>query len=230
MTHPATRFGPEMRHRAWRRGSDLAVLVPPAGPVTAEALRAGAARAAAAGFRSVLSPALEAARTGPWLAADFHPHEQLHLLHHDLVDVPEPVRDAALRAATPWDRRRVLAIDAAAFVDPFWHIDELGLDEALHATARRRYRIDRARRGYAITGLAAGRAYLQRLAVAPGAQRAGVGRALVVDALRWSRRSGARRLSVNTQEANDAALALYRGLGFSSDPVGLVVLSWDAPT
>ena len=74
--------------------------------------------------------------------------------------------------------------------------------------------------GYAITGRAGDEGYLQRLAVAPAARRAGVGRALALDGLRWLRRRGARRAVVNTQYGNDAALALYLGLGFTHGAVG----------
>jgi ribosomal protein S18 acetylase RimI-like enzyme len=79
--------------------------------------------------------------------------------------------------------------------------------------------------GYAITGRAGSRGYLQRLAVAPDGQRSGIGTALVADGLRWLRRWGAREVLVNTQEDNHAALALYAALGFTREPTGLAVLA-----
>jgi ribosomal protein S18 acetylase RimI-like enzyme len=65
---------------------------------------------------------------------------------------------------------------------------------------------------------------LQRLAVDPGHQRRGLGRALALDSLRWLKRRGVDRAMVNTQEHNDGALSLYQHLGFRLQPGGLAVL------
>ena len=78
--------------------------------------------------------------------------------------------------------------------------------------------------GYAVTGRAGPRGYLQRLAVHPDHQRAGLGGALVVDGLRWLRRWGAKEVLVNTQEGNEPAVRLYEALGFQLRPEGLAVL------
>ena len=77
---------------------------------------------------------------------------------------------------------------------------------------------------YSVTGRAADRGYIQRLAVHPDHQRLGIGTALVADSLRWLRRSGARLALVNTQERNAGALSLYVECGFSPEPAGLTVL------
>jgi ribosomal protein S18 acetylase RimI-like enzyme len=82
----------------------------------------------------------------------------------------------------------------------------------------------RAVSGYAITGRAGPRGYLQRLAVEPAGQRGGIGTALVGDGLRWLRRWGAKEVLVNTQEGNDAAVQLYERLGFRLEAGGLAVL------
>ena len=68
------------------------------------------------------------------------------------------------------------------------------------------------------------RGFLQRLAVDPEHQGHGLGRALAIDGLRWMKRRGVDRAMVNTQERNDAALALYQHLGFRLQPGGLAVL------
>ncbi len=78
--------------------------------------------------------------------------------------------------------------------------------------------------GYGLFGRAGAAGYVQRLAVAPAAQRQGLGRSLLTDGLRWLRAHGARRAYVNTQEDNDRALTLYLGSGFEQLPVGLNVL------
>ena len=57
------------------------------------------------------------------------------------------------------------------------------------------------------------------LAVAPGAQGAGLGAALLLDGLVWLRRWRVREALVNTQTGNDRAIALYERLGFERVPV-----------
>lgn len=121
---------------------------------------------------------------------------------------------------------QVLAIDGRAF-EPFWTLDERGLDDAVRATPTSRFRVavvDGELAGYAITGRAADRGYLQRLAVDPERHRAGIGTALVADSLRWLARSGASASVVNTQEHNAGAISLYRATGFVPEEHGLTVL------
>jgi ribosomal protein S18 acetylase RimI-like enzyme len=84
--------------------------------------------------------------------------------------------------------------------------------------------VDGAVVGYAIVGRAARRGYVQRLAVAPEVQGSGLGRALLIDGLRWLGRRGAARAVVNTQVDNDRARRLYESLGFRMAPSGLAVL------
>jgi len=52
--------------------------------------------------------------------------------------------------------------------------------------------------------------------VAPEAQRTGIGRALVLDSLRWLAFWRVRRVLVNTAVDNHAALALYDDVGFAA--------------
>ena len=56
--------------------------------------------------------------------------------------------------------------------------------------------------------------HLARLAVRPDAQRKGIGTALVRDMLWQFERRGAERVTVNTQEDNQASLTLYQKAGF----------------
>jgi ribosomal protein S18 acetylase RimI-like enzyme len=185
------------------------------------------------GYRAALTAALPAADQPPYLANGFTVHERLHLLSRAIQPLPEAtpggsVHAAGLRRARRRDRARVLEVDGAAFPD-FWRLDGPGLDDALGATPSVRFRVahradDDRIVGYAITGRAGQRGYLQRLAVDPGEQRAGSGRALVVDGLAWLRRWGAREVLVNTQEDNGPAIALYERLGFRRHQEGLAVL------
>jgi len=122
----------------------------------------------------------------------------------------------------------VLQVDRASF-PPFWQLDDAGLDDALTATPRTRFQvaIDDAGAvvGYAISGRSGRNGYLQRLAVAPDRQGCGLGRALVVDGLRWLARWRAEQCVVNTQWGNEAALGLYERVGFHRLPQALAVLS-----
>jgi ribosomal-protein-alanine N-acetyltransferase len=78
--------------------------------------------------------------------------------------------------------------------------------------------------GYAVTGRAGRRGYVQRLAVHPDHASRGIGAALVVDGLRWLQRHDAEQAVVNTQSSNERARRLYERLGFRLQPSGLVVL------
>lgn len=210
-------------------------------PATAELTSLGSARPpqrlsversleviAARGFRRVVTNALSDAEQAAYLRAGFRVHERLHLLAHDLRDIPDARTDVVLRRARRRDHPAVLAVDAAAF-DPFWQLDERGLRDAIEATPSSRTRVagGRTLRGYAVTGRAGPRGYLQRLAVDPATQGEGIGRALVVDALSWLRRRRCRVALVNTQEVNTVALHLYEELGFHPRVDGLAVLSFE---
>jgi GNAT superfamily N-acetyltransferase len=81
--------------------------------------------------------------------------------------------------------------------------------------------------GYAVVGVAYEAAYLQRLVVAPKHRGRRIATTLVVASITWARANGARRMLVNTEPDNSAALALYRSLGFTTDADGLVVLERD---
>lgn len=181
------------------------------------------------GHQRVLTGALHQHEIGAFTAVGFTVHERLHLLHHDLRDVPEPGPHALHRG---WrrDRPGILAVDALAF-DEFWKLDSQGLDDAIRATPTARVRVLGGRGApvdaYSVTGRAGDRGYIQRLAVHPDHHRNGIGATLVNDALRWLVRRGARQALVNTQERNRGALALYLHCGFVREPAGLTVLTCD---
>jgi len=220
--------GDRFRVLPWQGHGGVALLSPVPGdrPPPAEAIRGCMALLADRGVREVVTGALAQPEVPGFLNAGFAVREHLHLLAHDLRDLPAAPAPMRLRRARPGDRAAVLAVDAAAF-DDFWRLDEAGLDDAVQATATSRFRVgvDPKVIGYLITGRAGTRGYLQRLAVQPGLQRNGLGSALVVDGLRWLRRHGVQRAVVNTQERNAAALAMYEHLGFRRQPDGLSVLT-----
>lgn len=216
---------------AWRGDDAVAVLSPmPERPQPGvDHIRAEVAALEARGTRRILTGALHQGELAPFLAAGFVEHERLHLLRHDLRQLPPPVADVRLRRQWRRDQADVLAIDARAF-DSFWALDRRGLEDAVRATPTSRFRLavgPEGTTGYAITGRAVDRGYLQRLAVDPDRHRQGIGRALVADSLRWLARGGAQVAVVNTQEHNHGALELYLATGFVPEPQGLTVLTYD---
>jgi ribosomal protein S18 acetylase RimI-like enzyme len=177
-----------------------------------------------AGYREVVTNALGPGAALPLVDVGFSVRGRLHLLAHDLEEVPEA--SGRTRRSTRADRPALLATDAAAFED-FWQFDALALREASKATPRSHIRVAPARpqaRGYGLFGRAGPAGYVQRLAVAPDAQSGGFGAALLGDGLRWLSAHGARRVYVNTQEDNERALKLYLRSGFTQLPIGLHVL------
>lgn len=186
-----------------------------------------AARAVAVGVRRLVTGALTDAEGEPFVRAGFAVHDRLHLLRHDMVDVPTTeAATSRLRRARRIDVDEALFVDARAF-QPFWRLDRAGLDDALAATPTARFRVavDDRVVGYAVTGRSGARGYLQRLAVDPERWREGLGAALVADGLRWLRRRHVRVAVVNTQVGNDGAFSLYRRMGFVPEPSGLTVLT-----
>ena len=236
-----------VRTGPWRGDRHVAYLAPvPDAPVpSGDFLRRCLDELRGRGFGRVVTGALGPAEQSGFLAAGFAVEERLHLLRHDLQNLPgDPPGDALpTRRALKADRPAVLAVDHRAFRE-FWWLDEHGIDDAVRATPHARFRIafdetphdetphdgthsDPASGivGYAITGRAGRRGFLQRLAVDPAHQRVGTGQRLVVDGLRWLRRWRVEHTVVNTQMENEAALALYERLGFRREPIGLSVLS-----
>ncbi len=186
------------------------------------------AQLAANGVDFAITPALHPIDAGPFLAAGFEIHERLHLLERPMTLPVSDSPNRVVKPGRPWHQRVVLDIDTRAF-EPFWRFDRRAMREARAATPSHRYRVgvEQGRPvGYAITGLSAGRGYLQRLAVDPLRSGQGWGRALLSDSLEWLDRAGARTVVVNTQRHNNRALELYEQSGFRLLDEGLVVLSW----
>ena len=215
-----------LRVGAWRGDGSVAYVAPMTDRAPSAALvRHACTVLAERGYREVLTAALAENERAGFLAAGFEVRDSLHLLAHDLREVPPPP-PASLRRGRRTDRAAALAVDHAAF-PAFWRLDEGGFHEAMSATPSARFRVATLQRrivGYAVTGRAGSRGYLQRLAVEPSVQGRGLGRALVVDALDWLRRRGVTNTVVNTQVENERALQLYLAMGFRLQPAGLEVL------
>ena len=217
-----------LRVGPWRGDHRVAYVAPVGDPIppTVAMVRRACEVLEGRGYEQVLTGALSEREQRGFVDAGFEPHSQLHLLIHDLRDVPD-ARPASLRRPRPGDRQLALAVDGAAF-PVFWRLDRDGLREAIGATRSARFRLGTARGqvvGYAVTGLAGSRGYIQRLAVQPDHEGRGLGSALVIDGLRWLQRRRAQQAVVNTQSGNTRALALYERLGFRLEPSGLLVLA-----
>lgn len=135
---------------------------------------------------------------------------------HDVTTVRMRTRDLPFAAG----------IDASAF-PAGWQNDERSLADIRRATPSARARLalfERRPMGLAITGRAGPNGYVQRVAVHPDARRLGLGRLLVLDALRWLARRATTRVLVNTDVENHAALALYASCGFHRRDDDLVVM------
>jgi len=228
-----------LRVRAWRGSKSVALVSPMPGqpPVSPASIRKAGASLQQRGFVSAVTSALNPTEERAFLAGGYVVRERLHLLCHNLIDLPEVERPRNLVRARRSDTSDILAADNAAFGE-FWRLDTIGLQDAIAATPTARVRVSRSRHddtdsaivGYAIGGRSGHSGYLQRLAVHPDHQGRGLGRDLVTDSLRWMRRRGATKALVNTQVANDRALNLYLAAGFRPETHGLAVLECDLTT
>ena len=225
-------YGTEQYRIGSWRGQQTTGYVAPLSPpdqLTRAGLEQVLRRLAQRGYRDVLTAALTDSEQSFFRGAGFAVHERLHLLQHDLTGVNRVCeRHQELRPIRRWHHRALLQVDARAF-DPFWKLDRANLVEAIQATPSTRLTgaFTRGLVGYTITGFAADHGYVQRLAVDPDHQGRGLATALVNDALSWLARRGAVGASVNTQENNVRALALYERLGFTPVHPGLAVLRYE---
>lgn len=182
------------------------------------------------GFKHARTGAIAHSDGAPLLQRGWRVAAHLHLLRHDLKTLPPSHSPRPrLKRATDADLAGVVVLDDDAF--PLeWRLGRSGLTEAMRATPHTRFRVapgEDGPAGYAVCGRAGRDGYVQRLAVAEGHRGEGLGRALTLDGMRWLRRWRATSASVNTYVGNDAALRLYRSLGFVEVHPGLMVLTID---
>jgi ribosomal protein S18 acetylase RimI-like enzyme len=179
------------------------------------------------GFLRVRTGALSARQAAQAEVSGMRCVQELELLQLDapLPRLPRRAPGVSLRAMLSSDLPTAAAIDRAAFGE-YWWLDAGMLADVCSATPRHRARVvevDRQVTGSLISGRSGSIGYVQRLSVHPAAHRRGLATTLLGDALTWMRRAGVTRVFVNTHTDNDAALALYRRLGFRSLPERLRV-------
>lgn len=125
----------------------------------------------------------------------------------------------------------LLALDRAAF-GAQWSMDEQTFCEALRATRRVRlfvWKPNHEIEGFVLVGATGQQGYVQRLAVHPDVQRAGIATQLLEASLAWTHRRGCTTTVVNTEVTNIAALTTYDRLGFIPLDFGLSVLEMKIP-
>src|SRR3954463_12605181 len=84
-------FGAERaRVLPWRGSTRTAYLapVPDASPPSSDFIERCVQRLSSQGYAGVVTPALAPAEQRPFLRAGFEAHEELHLLAHDLLELP----------------------------------------------------------------------------------------------------------------------------------------------
>lgn len=220
------------RLRAWPNDPSVAHLVftDHLAVPTGDDLRLAVDEARRLGRPTVRTSALFPRAAATARAAGFDEADRLALLKLPLAggDV-EPGsatnRGHRTRPLRSWHHVRAAAVDQDAF-GLTWGNDAVGLQDVRRATPVHRARCVRTGRelaGFVIAGAAGDSGYVQRLAVATAHRRRGIGHALVVDALAWMRRRSLTAAYVNTGIGNDAALALYEGLGFTRLDEQLVI-------
>lgn len=134
----------------------------------------------------------------------------------DGLPLPQPV--------TPADLDAVAAVDAAAF-EPLWRYNRptlaLASREAAVFTLHRQGGEVAA---YQLSTSYPGSGHVARVGVRPGLQGLGLGKALIIHALRFFKLHGIQVVTVNTQQDNERSQRLYEGLGFA--PTGHAVPVW----
>ena len=226
------------RVRTWSFSDDIAHVVllhPPRLPSLGD-LDQWCGQLADRGYRRIRTGALGTTAGIRVEQAGFHPAQELVLLEHV---APHTVAGPALATHRLFATRRGRAsdIDQAAF-GAGWRLDPAAIADVCAATPHHRARVaghadhDGTARGpaaYAVTGRDGRQGFLQRLAVRPESQHQGLGRALVADSLRWLAHRRVHRVLVNTPVDNDAAIALYEGMGFERLPEHLHVYERSLP-
>lgn len=170
--------------------------------------RAGGATVAAIAMQSWFQEILA--------SSGFENRQRIVMLEwHQTRQSPFEANTVHIRKMTQADLGQVTETDHASF-DPLWHNSHETLrrafSQALYATVAES---PDGIVGYQLTTGHGQRAHLARLAVHPSMQGRGVGRALLKDLFGTLTQTGTQRLSVNTQNDNEASLNLYTKMGFS---------------
>jgi GNAT superfamily N-acetyltransferase len=178
------------------------------------------------GFGRLLGPLLPEGVAAPYLVAGLRVVERVVVMRLSKVDRARPAPPSpdgvAIRPATCGDLDDIAAVDAASF-DDFWRYDESTLARYV-STERGAVAVKEGHViGYTLAIARDREGTLGRLAVVPECRGAGVGTALVCEAVAWMAHEGVRGVTLSTQAANAVSRRLYRGIGFNELDDALVV-------
>jgi ribosomal-protein-alanine N-acetyltransferase len=118
------------------------------------------------------------------------------------------------RPATPGDADAITALERDAFDSGAWTAALVDLELTAPGRVVLVAEQDDAVVGYASAAVIADVADLTRIAVQPAERRAGVATALLAALVEDAAGQGARRMMLEVDETNEAALGLYRSIGF----------------
>ncbi len=181
------------------------------------------------GFKEIRTGALGALEQCVYLRAGFETRSELRVLAADCGQLRVPSDHG-------WDYREcgsdmygaLAEVDLAAFGEDVG-LGLATLREVISATPQAAVGavFDRGRdlSGYAVFGNASAIGYVQRLAVVPAARRRGAGSGLLAAGVAWMKSRATKRVFVNTELTNTAALNLYRSAGFEDQPTNLSTLA-----
>lgn len=131
---------------------------------------------------------------------------------HSIPPVPES--PACVRPVFPHELHDLEEVDALAFA-PQWHYTWRDLARMLTTGCRIAVAVvDEIIVGYSCVDLVSEIGHIVRLVVDPEWQGRGIGRQLLIDAMRFLRNAGATRFTLNTTHSNETAIHLYESLHF----------------
>lgn len=122
-----------------------------------------------------------------------------------------------LRPMRWWDIEPVMVLEHTLFGPEAWSDTMFWSELAEHTTRSYVVAVDDADQVLGYAGLCAyppHEAYVQTIAVAPSAQRKGLGTRLLIDMVTESRRRGCRHLDLEVRADNMVAIGLYQRHGF----------------
>jgi len=121
---------------------------------------------------------------------------------------------ATVRPLVPGDLERVVAIERAAFSDPWPRSAFVELLAQAHVRAVAALGPDGRLAGYALATVVADQGEILNLAVEPDVRRRGLGRELLASLLAMFRREAVATVHLEVRQSNATALGLYARFGF----------------
>lgn len=168
------------------------------------------------GFGDVISPPVPVEDMYAYEAGGMRPRTIVATYQLDrpaeAAERPAPA-GVTLREADAANLLALLGVDAQCF-EPFWRYDARHLSRFLVSSRLAIAEHDGETLGYTLCTVGGSEGLLGRLCVAPEHRRAGIGSALLSDAIRWVGEQGGRHVMLSTQTDNRASQRLYRQAGF----------------